>query len=147
MLRIKRSVSHTYNTSVNMMSAQMLGQASSGTVSDLAPGMKDDMRMLEAKAAEMNAKKDAVKAAAAAAPVNLAGNVMFVRGEKQSKAVEEAAKEPAVNPDEIDLDDDDDESSSGGEDDEPKEKPMVGGVEKQAIPTKVFGGLKNDEDD
>ena len=148
MLRIKRSVSHTYNTSVNMMSAQMLGQASSGTVSDLAPGMKDDMRMLEAKAAEMNAKKDAVKEAAASAPVNLAGNVMFVRGEKQSKAVEEAAKEPAVNPDEIDLDDDDDddESSSGGED-EPKEKPVVGGVEKQAIPTKVFGGLKNDEDD
>ena len=148
MLRIKRSVSHTYNTSVNMMSAQMLGQASSGTVSDLAPGMKDDMRMLEAKAAEMNAKADAVKAAAASAPVNLAGNVMFVRGEKQSKAVEEAAKEPAVNPDEIDLDDDDvDESSSGGEDEEPKEKPVVGGVEKQAIPTKVFGGLKNDEDD
>merc|ERR1719471_1094012 len=145
MLRIKRSVSHTYNTSVNMMSAQMLGQASSGTVSDLAPGMKDDMRMLEAKAAEMNAKANAVKAAAASAPVNLAGNVMFVRGEKQSKVVEEAAKDPAVNPDEIDLDDD--ESSSGGEDEEPKEKPVVGGVEKQAIPTKVFGGLKNDEDD
>merc|ERR550539_2240833 len=55
MLRIKRSVAHTYNTSVNMMSAQMLSSGPSGTVSDLAPGMKDDMRMLEAKAAEMNA--------------------------------------------------------------------------------------------
>lgn len=145
MLRIKRSVSHTYNTSVNMMSAQMLSSGPSGTVSDLAPGMKDDMRMLEAKTAEMDAKKDKARAAAADAPVNLAGNVMFVRGEKQSKAVEEAAKEPAVNPDEIDLDDDDDESSSG--EDDAKEKPVVGGVEKQAIPTKVFGGLKNDEDD
>ena len=60
--------------------------------------------------------------------------------------MEEAAKEPAVNPDEIDLDDDDEDSSSG-EEGEPKEKAVVGGVEKQAIPTKVFGGLKNDEDD
>lgn len=38
-----------------MMSAQMLAAAtqSSGTVADLAPGAKDGMRMLEAKAAEM----------------------------------------------------------------------------------------------
>jgi pre-mRNA-splicing factor SYF1 len=38
-----------------MMSAQMLSAASnvSGTVADLAPGAKDGMRMLEAKAAEM----------------------------------------------------------------------------------------------
>lgn len=38
-----------------MMSAQMLATASnaSGTVADLAPGAKDGMRMLEAKAAEM----------------------------------------------------------------------------------------------
>jgi hypothetical protein len=40
---------------VNMMSAQMLSAASnvSGTVADLAPGAKDGMRMLEAKAAQM----------------------------------------------------------------------------------------------
>jgi enoyl reductase-like protein len=38
-----------------MMSAQMLSAASnvSGTVADLAPGAKDGMRMLEAKAAQM----------------------------------------------------------------------------------------------
>lgn len=37
------------------MSAQMLSAASniSGTIADLAPGAKDGMRMLEAKAAEM----------------------------------------------------------------------------------------------
>lgn len=42
-----------------MMSAQMLSAASnvSGTVADLAPGAKDGMRMLEAKAAEMTGKK------------------------------------------------------------------------------------------
>lgn len=40
-----------------MMSAQMLAAAAnaSGTVADLAPGAKDGMRMLEAKAAEMSA--------------------------------------------------------------------------------------------
>lgn len=55
MLRIKRSVQAMYNTQVNMMSAQMLSSANSvaGTVADLAPGLKDGMRMLEAKAAEM----------------------------------------------------------------------------------------------
>jgi pre-mRNA-splicing factor SYF1 len=38
-----------------MMSAQMLSAASnvSGTIADLAPGAKDGMRMLEAKAAQM----------------------------------------------------------------------------------------------
>ena len=71
MLRIKRSVSHTYNTSVNMMSAQMLGQASSGTVSDLAPGMKDDMRMLEAKAAERGARVLAAALQALVAPADV----------------------------------------------------------------------------
>jgi pre-mRNA-splicing factor SYF1 len=149
MLRIKRSVQHTYNTQVNMMSAQMLSSASQqGTVSDLAPGMKDDMRILEAKAAEM------AKAAAAAAdadPPAKKGNVLFVRGETQSKAVDEAATQPPVNPDEIDLDDDDEEDSSsneeGGEDEDGKKKKAVGGVEKQAIPSKVFGGLKKPEDD
>lgn len=44
-----------YIFQVNMMSAQMLSAASnvSGTIADLAPGAKDGMRMLEAKAAEM----------------------------------------------------------------------------------------------
>lgn len=39
-----------------MMSAQMLAAAAStsGTVADLAPGAKDGMRLLEAKAAEMS---------------------------------------------------------------------------------------------
>lgn len=42
-----------------MMSAQMLSAAAnmSGTVADLAPGAKDGMRMLEAKAAEMKTEE------------------------------------------------------------------------------------------
>lgn len=46
-----------------MMSAQMLSAASnvSGTVADLAPGAKDGMRMLEAKAAEMAFEERASK--------------------------------------------------------------------------------------
>lgn len=37
-----------------MMSAQMVNvSGSAGTVADLAPGVKDGMRMLEAKAAEV----------------------------------------------------------------------------------------------
>lgn len=41
-----------------MMSAQMLSSAASltGTTADLAPGEKDGMRLLEAKAAEMAGK-------------------------------------------------------------------------------------------
>lgn len=58
-----------------MMSAQMLNSAGTmaGTIADLAPGAKDDMRMLEAKAVEMAGTKAAPKG----------GNIMFVRGETQ----------------------------------------------------------------
>ena len=43
-----------------MMSAQMLASAGTvaGTVSDLAPGAKDGMRMLEARAFAMNKVDD-----------------------------------------------------------------------------------------
>jgi len=50
------------------MSAQMLAQAASvsGTVSDLAPGASDGMRMLEARAAEAAALERAAVTQAAA---------------------------------------------------------------------------------
>ncbi|VVD00889.1 unnamed protein product [Leptidea sinapis] len=118
MLRIKRSVQATYNTQVNMMSAQMLGSSTqaAGTVSDLAPGMKDGMRLLEAKAAEM--------------AVHNKGNIMFVRGETQG--LKESA-DKVVNPDEIDIDE---ESDNSGDEDGP-----IDPVEKKEIPAAVFGGL------
>lgn len=133
MLRIKRSVQHTYNTQVNMMSAQML----QSTLEKEAEVSGDKMKMLEEKINEEEKQKAPQK------------GLMFVRGDEQSKAVEEAAKEAVANPDEIDIDEDS-ESEEGDESDEgedsKKENNVIGGVEKQAIPSQVFGGLKKDDD-
>lgn len=133
MLRIKRSVQATYNTSINMMAAQMMHQtAVASTVSDLAPGV-DSMRLLEAKAAEMAVNKEK--------PVGAGSNIMFVRGETQGLA----EKNKIVNPDEIDIGDSDSEEEEG-EEDEGAELNIP--VEKQAIPAQLFGGLKKaDESD
>lgn len=131
MLRIKRSVQATYNTQVNMMSAQMLNSAnqSAGTVADLAPGVKDGMRMLEAKAAEMIVTPSAPKG----------GNILFVRGETQGQDRDGTDTTRVVNPDEIDIDDE--EESEHSEEEMP--------IEKQTVPSKVFGGLvqPNEDDD
>ncbi|XP_056647942.1 pre-mRNA-splicing factor syf1 homolog [Diorhabda sublineata] len=126
MLRIKRSVQAVYNTQVNMMSAQMLSSAGSmsGTVADLAPGVKDGMRLLEAKAVEM----------AGTSQGNKPTGIMFVRGETQG-----AGKDKVVNPDEIDID-----SENSEEEEEDEEVP----VEKQSVPSEVFGSLnKNNENE
>lgn len=128
MLRIKRSVQAMYNTQVNMMSAQMLNSAGTmaGTVADLAPGAKDDMRMLEAKAAEMVGTSTAK-----------GGNIMFVRGETQGI---NQGGEKVVNPDEINLDDEDEDDQ-----DEPEEVEVT--IEKQNIPQEVFGSLKKKDEE
>lgn len=130
MLRIKRSVQAVYNTQVNMMSAQMLGSAGAvaGTVADLAPGLKDGMRLLEAKAVQM------------AAPVKNSG-IMFVRGETQGDGA--TRKDKVANPDEINIDDDDEDDAEDVEELEEPELP----IEKQSIPAQVFGSLKKPSDD
>ncbi|XP_065204827.1 pre-mRNA-splicing factor syf1 homolog [Planococcus citri] len=106
MLRIKRSVQASYNTQVNMMSAQMLAAAAnaSGTVSDLAPGAKDGMRMLEAKAAEMSAAAGEIIAAENRGP---RVEISFVRGETTGGDKNNDGPNVA-NPDEINIDEDDD---------------------------------------
>jgi pre-mRNA-splicing factor SYF1 len=96
-----------------MMSAQMLTSSgqSAGTVADLAPGAKDGMRMLEAKAAQMSepvAKKPTPQ-----------GNIMFIRGETQGQE----AKDKVFNPDEIDIDD-----ASSEDEDEETEKDLEEGA-------------------
>ena len=113
---------------VNMMSAAMLASASSvaGTISDLAPGLNDGMRMLEARAA---AQKTADGPAGGAA----GGQILFVRGSgsEQETAVAEGGR--VANPAEIQLDDDDeDEEEEGEAEDE---------VAQQAVPAQVFGSL------
>merc|ERR1712190_3804 len=126
MLRIKRSVKHTYNTQVNMMSAQML----SGAIQNSAPppaGKQDEMKMLEEKMSSSADKENRPTDAQARS------NIMFVRGETQSKEVEEAQKNQVTNnPDEIDIDDDDEDEES--ENEEEDKKGSFGGFEKQAIP-------------
>ena len=133
MLRIRRSVQHQYNTQVNMMSAQMLSGAMTAAASELEAVLpiEDSMKMLDSMAAENNGKE------------NKQSNIMFVRGETQSKSVLEAEKEATANPDEIDLDDDDDDSDEEEDEEEPKAKKTK--IEEQAIPSEVFGSLKKDD--
>ncbi|KAJ8875020.1 hypothetical protein PR048_022910 [Dryococelus australis] len=148
MLRIKRSVQATYNTQVNMMSAQMLSAATnvSGTVADLAPGAKDGMRMLEAKAAQMAQEERPSQ------PQPKGGSILFVRGETQGQDRDGTDTSRVVNPDEINIDEDDDDedsSSEKGDGDEEGDDDDEGlPLEQQAIPAEVFGSLKpkaNDE--
>lgn len=128
-----------------MMSAQMMSGASSGlgTVADLAPGAKDGMRMLEAKAAEMAGEMPPAVAISK-------GGIMFVRGETQGQPQGED-KSRVVNPDKIDIDDeDDDENGSNDEEDEEKGDDVP--IMKKEIPSEVFGSLKpnaqkSDEDE
>merc|ERR1719266_2761375 len=132
MLRIKRSIQHQYNTQVNMMSAQMLSGALAASTEDesvLPP--EDSMKQLDNNAAANDSSKE---------NVNAKSNIMFVRGETQSKAVLEAETKGVDNPDEIDIDDESDED----EDDENGGEPVAkkSKIERQAIPSEVFGGLQ-----
>ena len=55
----------------------------------------------------------------------------------------------ADNPDEIDIDDDDDDDDDDGDSKSGSESEgeAPDGIQKQAVPSKVFGGLKNADDD
>lgn len=136
MLRIKRSVQATYNTQINMMSAQI--PTSSGPIDST----KSAMQALEAKAAETNFKQTLASTAGT--------NIMFVRGEVQGG--KQSKEDGAVyNPDEIDIDmeddDDDEEGSDGAENGEEVGELKNVPIEKQAIPSKVFGSLKKNGSD
>merc|ERR1711936_152701 len=139
MLRIKRSVQAVYNTQVNMMASAMMqeGQGGLGTVADLAPsltmGLKDDMWRLEARGAESDVKGGGSQQS----------NIMFVRGETQSKAVEDMVT--FENPDEIDISEDEDDEDDEGK--EEKEEVQIANIEEMDVPDKVFGGLKKDSED
>ena len=141
MLRVKRSVQAVYNTQVNMMASAMMKETGAvGTVSDLAPtltlGLKDDMWKLEAKGAESDVKTTGGGGGGAGS------NIMFIRGETQSKAVNESAT--AENPDEIDISDDDEEEEAN--DDAAESAPKrVSNVEEMDVPDAVFGGLKKSD--
>lgn len=147
MLRIKRSVQATYNTQINMMAAQYMGGASSAAAASTSDASKDAMKALEAKAAALAMQQQQgetnggdTAAAGAAKSVTSGSNIMFVRGE--THGVGDGTK--VVNPDEIALDDDDsDEEEDGDDDDDEVEVP----IQKQQVPSKVFGGLKKDDEE
>ena len=141
MLRVKRSVQAVYNTQVNMMASAMMKETGGvGTVSDLAPsltlGLKDDMWRLEAKGAESDVKTTGGGAGAGS-------NIMFIRGETQSQAVNDSAT--AENPDEIDISDDDDDAEADNDTEEAAPK-KVSNVEEMDVPDAVFGGLKKSDE-
>ncbi|XP_055624292.1 pre-mRNA-splicing factor syf1 homolog [Toxorhynchites rutilus septentrionalis] len=139
MLRIKRSIQATYNTQINMMSATLINSTVTGAGSE----PRDAMRALEAKAAETSARAIAAVGASG-------GNIMFVRGETQGGSKK---ADKVVNPDEIDIDEDDDDddededeangAEEAGEEDISKKMP----VQKQAVPAKVFGSLRREEEE
>ncbi|KAG5681125.1 hypothetical protein PVAND_010585 [Polypedilum vanderplanki] len=135
MLRIKRSVQATYNTQVNMMSAQI--------PSSIEP-VKSAMQALEAKAIETNYKQNLVSAAVGA-------NIAFVRGEVQGGDYKKKQQDDGAvyNPDEIDIDMDDDNSEESDEENDTEEGKELKNIpiEKQPVPATVFGGLKKKDSD
>ena len=70
---------------------------------------------------------------------------MFVRGETQSKAVNEMAS--AENPDEIDISEDEEDNEDAGEVGEETATKKVSNVEEMDVPDAVFGGLKKSGDE
>uniref|UniRef100_A0A1I8B0A9 Pre-mRNA-splicing factor SYF1 n=1 Tax=Meloidogyne hapla TaxID=6305 RepID=A0A1I8B0A9_MELHA len=98
MLRMKRSVQATFNTSVNYMSAQML--ASLGGKAEMAGELSaaDSMAQLEARAAQI-AQEEATISARKLAPSE-DGRISFVRGEIKTNK-----EKTAENPEEIDIGD------------------------------------------
>ncbi|XP_015122343.1 pre-mRNA-splicing factor SYF1 [Diachasma alloeum] len=124
MLRIKRSVQAMYNTQINMMSAQMLNTATSVQSHEIP----DAMKLLDSKVA-------ATGQTGAMLPKD---TISFVRG-----VTEGGNKTSQVtNPDEIDIDIDEDDGDSEDEAQVEEEVP----VEKQLIPSQVFGSLKMNVD-
>ncbi|CAH1785851.1 unnamed protein product [Owenia fusiformis] len=129
MLRVKRSVQAVFNTQVNFMSAQMLAAQSGAVDEDAGPG--DEMKKLEEKArllAEESMKDQ---------PPQPDKGILFVRSDTTDQELGELTK--TNNPEEIDIDDD------FSSDDEATVQEV--NVEKQAIPSAVFGELDKDDSD
>lgn len=132
MLRIQRSVQAQYNTQVNMMSVQMLpgSSAGSGDTVTYTEAAKDNMQLLEEKAAEMSF-----------ASQSKGGAILFVKGEVQGGDRKgEPLPSHEVNPDEIDIDDSSEEEKEDEDDKEDEEEEEMP-VEKKSIPAEVFGSL------
>ncbi|ESO01455.1 hypothetical protein HELRODRAFT_100710 [Helobdella robusta] len=132
MMRTKRSVMAIFNTQVNFMSAQMLSAHAAKRAHEAESAVDDSMRSLEKKARELaeESKKDEVASSA-----NMAGLSKFVRGQATDDELGQLAE--TKNPDEIDIDDDNEDEEDITEEFE---------LEKQTIPSEVFGKLLPEND-
>ena len=111
------------------------------TSDEITPTTMDSMKDLDTQAAVTTTDKENVPKKS---------NIMFVRGETQSKSVLEAEKEPTVNPDAIDLDDDDsDEEDSEDQSDKDDNEPVAkkGDLEDEKEPTINPDATDLDDDD
>eukprot|EP00918_Siedleckia_nematoides_P090048 GHVU01197927.1.p1 GENE.GHVU01197927.1~~GHVU01197927.1.p1 ORF type:complete len:741 (+),score=135.56 GHVU01197927.1:233-2455(+) len=126
LLRIKRSVQATYNTQVNFMSAQMLA-AQSAAKEALAEDARNDMATLEEKARQLaeEAVRDQPK------PDK---GILFIRSDTTTDELGELTK--TNNPEEINIDEDESDEDETIEEVE---------LEKQAVPSNVFGSLDQDD--
>ncbi|XP_008208020.1 pre-mRNA-splicing factor syf1 homolog [Nasonia vitripennis] len=127
MLRIKRSVQAMYNTQINMMAAQMLNNQTNDSM--------DAMKLLDNRASESALANDVIRPSQ---------TINFVRG--ATEGGKSASK--VVNPDEIDIDMDvdDEDGEENDNDSEGGEMEEDVPIEKQIIPSQVFGSLKNEDD-
>ncbi|OWF46129.1 pre-mRNA-splicing factor SYF1-like [Mizuhopecten yessoensis] len=130
MLRIKRSIQAMYNTQVNFMSSQIMAAQGGGKADtpETSNPEIDSMKKLEERARQLaeEAMKDQAK------PEK---GILFVRSNTTDEELGEMTK--TTNPDAIDIDDfssDDDENIEELE------------VQKQSVPSEVFGSLANEED-
>ncbi|KRZ52824.1 Pre-mRNA-splicing factor SYF1 [Trichinella nativa] len=137
MLRIKRSVQAALNTQVNFMSAQML--ATTGGPAEIDElGQGDSMALLEAKAQKISqeaSKKDILK--------SKMSSISFVSGGVSEKS---GKNQSVINEDEINIEDDDDELSVEVEPKFSRKSLPDVVLEKQIVPSEVFGSLAVEEE-
>ncbi|KRX92669.1 Pre-mRNA-splicing factor SYF1 [Trichinella pseudospiralis] len=138
MLRIKRSVQAALNTQVNFMSSQMLATAGGPSEIDEL-GQGDSMALLEAKAQKISqeaSKKDILKSKMSSISFVSSG----VNDEKSGQNLS------VVNEDEINIEDDDDELSVEVESKFSRKSLPDVVLEKQIVPSEVFGSLAVEEE-
>lgn len=71
------------------------------------------------------------------------GNILFVRGETQG-GDRDASR--VANPDEIDIDEEEDDNSGSEESEKEEDEGNDVPIQKQTVPSEVFGSLKKKED-
>lgn len=139
MLRVKRSVQATYNTQVNLMTANMLAQQKKDDDADRLHRLaqEDEMAKLESQAIE---EKEEERRRMTAAPG--ANAITFT-------AAREEPVQPEANPEEIELEEEEEaeesmqtEEASTEEAAKAKAKGKSVKIEQMELPSTLFGGLK-----